>query len=113
MTLVAVATGELVSFFVQKPGRKLFAARGKVEIQAQGDEMHLMSEKDRAIRESPISISVTTIKAATATSTGCRCTPPCTPSSRLRSKLAGTRRSRYEGGLENACNRTTSGRFAC
>ncbi|WP_081065579.1 DUF2345 domain-containing protein [Burkholderia territorii] len=109
MTLVAVATGELVSFFVQKLGRKLFAARGKVEIQAQGDEMHLMSEKDRAIRESPISIAVTTIKAAMATSTDGRCTPQCTPSSRLLRKPIGTKRSRHEARLDNSSRRAPSG----
>uniref|UniRef100_UPI0015896DF8 DUF2345 domain-containing protein n=1 Tax=Burkholderia sp. BCC1640 TaxID=2676294 RepID=UPI0015896DF8 len=46
MKRFTVAAGELVSLFAQKLGLKLFAARGRVEIQAQSDEMHLMSEKD-------------------------------------------------------------------
>ncbi|KVG28074.1 type VI secretion system Vgr family protein [Burkholderia diffusa] len=46
MKRFTVAAGELVSLFAQKLGMKLFAARGRVEIQAQSDEMHLMSEKD-------------------------------------------------------------------
>ncbi|WP_175780316.1 type VI secretion system Vgr family protein [Burkholderia anthina] len=46
MKRFTVAAGELVSLFAQKLGLKLYAARGKVEIQAQSDDMHLMSEKD-------------------------------------------------------------------
>ncbi|MBN3722697.1 type VI secretion system Vgr family protein [Burkholderia sp. Ac-20379] len=46
MKRFTVAAGELVSIFAQKLGLKLFAARGKVEIQAQSDDMHLMSDKD-------------------------------------------------------------------
>ncbi|RQU93524.1 type VI secretion system Vgr family protein, partial [Burkholderia cenocepacia] len=46
MKRFTVAAGELVSLFAQRLGLKLFAARGRVEIQAQSDEMHLMSEKD-------------------------------------------------------------------
>ncbi|MEX3926994.1 type VI secretion system Vgr family protein [Paraburkholderia sp. BR10936] len=41
-----VAAGELVSIFARKFGLKLYAARGKVEVQAQSDEMHLTSDKD-------------------------------------------------------------------
>ncbi|MCA8089455.1 type VI secretion system tip protein VgrG [Burkholderia anthina] len=46
MKRFTVAAGEVVSLFAQKLGMKLFAARGKVEIQAQSDEMYLMSDKD-------------------------------------------------------------------
>ncbi|MGS1003324.1 type VI secretion system Vgr family protein [Burkholderia glumae] len=46
MKRFTVAAGELVSIFAQKLGLKLFAARGEVEIQAQSDDMHLMSDKD-------------------------------------------------------------------
>ncbi|MFH5249622.1 type VI secretion system Vgr family protein [Burkholderia semiarida] len=46
MKRFTVAAGELVSIFAQKLGMKLFAACGKVEIQAQSDEMHLLSDKD-------------------------------------------------------------------
>ncbi|WP_416050573.1 type VI secretion system Vgr family protein [Cupriavidus basilensis] len=44
-----VAAGERVSVFAQKLGIKLFAAKGKVEIQAQGDEMRLLSDKNMTI----------------------------------------------------------------
>ncbi|AQV94469.1 type IV secretion protein Rhs [Cupriavidus necator] len=46
---LAVAAGNGLSLFVQKLGMKLFAARGKVEIQAQSDEMHLTALKDLKI----------------------------------------------------------------
>ncbi len=44
-----VAAGERVSVFAQKLGIKLFAAKGKVEIQAQSDEMRLLSDKNMSI----------------------------------------------------------------
>ncbi|MGE8454874.1 MAG: DUF2345 domain-containing protein, partial [Pseudomonadales bacterium] len=44
-----VAAGERVSVFAQKLGIKLFAAKGKVEIQAQSDEMRLLSDKNMTI----------------------------------------------------------------
>ncbi|MBB5321858.1 DUF2345 domain-containing protein, partial [Marinobacter oulmenensis] len=51
---VNIATGkslvasisEALSLFVQKAGIKLFAARGKVQVQAQSDAMELTAEKD-------------------------------------------------------------------
>ncbi|SER11279.1 type VI secretion system secreted protein VgrG, partial [Rosenbergiella nectarea] len=47
-----VAAGERVSLFAQKLGIKIFASKGKVEIQAQGDEMMLDALKDIRIRSS-------------------------------------------------------------
>lgn len=44
-----VAAGELVSVFAQKLGIKLFASRGKIDIQAQSDEMRLLSDKNMTI----------------------------------------------------------------
>jgi type VI secretion system secreted protein VgrG len=44
-----VAAGEAVSLFAQRLGMKLFAAKGKVEIQAQSDAMSLTAAKDFAI----------------------------------------------------------------
>ena len=41
-----VAAGEAVSMFAQKFGIKLFAGKGKVEIQAQSDAMSLAADKD-------------------------------------------------------------------
>ncbi|SIO64448.1 type VI secretion system Vgr family protein [Paraburkholderia phenazinium] len=46
---LTVAAGEAVSLFAQKLGMKLFASKGKVEIQAQGDEMALAALKDVTI----------------------------------------------------------------
>ncbi|WP_241630475.1 DUF2345 domain-containing protein, partial [Rosenbergiella nectarea] len=47
-----VAAGERVSLFAQKLGIKIVASKGKVEIQAQGDEMTLDALKDIRIRSS-------------------------------------------------------------
>lgn len=47
-----VAAGEAVSLFAQKLGIKIFASKGKVEIQAQGDEMLLDACKDLRISSS-------------------------------------------------------------
>ncbi|WJF92075.1 type VI secretion system tip protein VgrG [Paraburkholderia bonniea] len=44
-----VAAGEAVSLFAHRLGMKLFAAKGKVEIQAQSDEMRLMAEQNMTI----------------------------------------------------------------
>jgi len=44
-----VAAGETVSLFAQKLGMKLFAAKGKVEIQAQNDEMQLLADQNMTI----------------------------------------------------------------
>ncbi|RDS80890.1 DUF2345 domain-containing protein, partial [Dyella monticola] len=44
-----VAAGEKISLFAQKLGMKLIAGQGKVEIQAQGDEMTLAALKDLTI----------------------------------------------------------------
>jgi type VI secretion system secreted protein VgrG len=47
---VALAAVGVVSLFAQKFGIKLLAGNGKVEIQAQNDEMQLASEKDMTIQ---------------------------------------------------------------
>ncbi|CAN7726287.1 DUF2345 domain-containing protein [Caballeronia sp. LjRoot31] len=44
-----VAAGEAVSLYAQRLGMKLFAAKGKVEIQAQSDEMRLLSDQNMTI----------------------------------------------------------------
>jgi type VI secretion system secreted protein VgrG len=46
---LTVAAGELISMFAERLGIKLFAAKGKVQIQAQDDEMDLQSNKDMTI----------------------------------------------------------------
>ncbi|MBS6741121.1 MAG: type VI secretion system tip protein VgrG [Enterobacteriaceae bacterium] len=47
-----VAAGEAISLFAQKMGIKIFAGKGKVEIQAQSDEMTLDALKDIRISSS-------------------------------------------------------------
>lgn len=49
MKSFTVAAGKAVSLFAQKLGMKLFAAKGKVEIHAQTDEMSLAALKDFTI----------------------------------------------------------------
>ena len=49
---LTVAAGELISLYAQKMGIKLFAGKGKVEIQAQNDEMTLDALKDVRISSS-------------------------------------------------------------
>jgi type VI secretion system secreted protein VgrG len=46
MRKFTVAAGELISLFARKMGIKLFASKGKIDIQAQGDEMALAALKD-------------------------------------------------------------------
>ncbi|MFJ9534690.1 type VI secretion system Vgr family protein [Herbaspirillum sp. NPDC101396] len=46
MKRFTVAAGGLVSLIAHKLGMKLFAAKGKVDIQAQSDEIHLISDKN-------------------------------------------------------------------
>ncbi|ROP49450.1 type VI secretion system secreted protein VgrG [Enterobacter sp. BIGb0383] len=43
---ITLAAGKAISLFAREAGIKLFAAKGKVELQAQSDEMHLSSLKD-------------------------------------------------------------------
>lgn len=47
-----VSAMEKISLFVQNAGMKLFAAKGKVDIQAQSDEMSLLALKDLTIKSS-------------------------------------------------------------
>ncbi|AIY39896.1 VgrG protein [Collimonas arenae] len=49
MKKFTVAAGEAISLFAQKLGIKIFAAKGKVEIQAQSDEIALSALKDLKI----------------------------------------------------------------
>jgi type VI secretion system secreted protein VgrG len=46
MKKFTVAAGEAISLFAQKLGMKLFAAKGKIEIQAQSDDMALTADKN-------------------------------------------------------------------
>ncbi|WP_321839152.1 type VI secretion system Vgr family protein [Paraburkholderia bannensis] len=44
-----VAAGEIISFFAQKLGIKIYAGRGPVDIQAQSDLMSLLADKDLTV----------------------------------------------------------------
>ncbi|HHR6031233.1 TPA: DUF2345 domain-containing protein [Providencia alcalifaciens] len=46
---ITLAAGKVISLFAHTMGIKAFAAKGKVEIQAQSDEMHLTSLKDMTV----------------------------------------------------------------
>ena len=46
---ITLAAGQAISLFSQHSGIKAFAAKGKVEVQAQSDEMHLTSLKDMTV----------------------------------------------------------------
>lgn len=46
---VTIAAGERISLFAQRLGVKLFAAKGKVEIQAQSDEMRLLADQNLTV----------------------------------------------------------------
>jgi type VI secretion system secreted protein VgrG len=47
---IAIAAGDVLSLFAQSLGIKLIAARGKVRIQAQSDELEVASQRDMHIR---------------------------------------------------------------
>jgi type VI secretion system secreted protein VgrG len=52
MKHVVIAAGEVLSLFAHRCGIKLFAARGKVQIQAQSDEIRIASDQDTTITSS-------------------------------------------------------------
>lgn len=65
-----VAAGEAISLFAQKLGIKIFAARGKVDIQAQTDEIRVQSDKDMQINSINGEIVLNAAKGIILTSTG-------------------------------------------
>ncbi|MBY4870935.1 type VI secretion system Vgr family protein, partial [Burkholderia anthina] len=58
---IAIAAGEVLSLFAHKFGVKLYAARGKVQIQAQSDAMEMVAQKDMRITSAD---GTTTVNAA-------------------------------------------------
>ncbi|WP_224419009.1 type VI secretion system tip protein TssI/VgrG, partial [Modicisalibacter sp. R2A 31.J] len=56
---LVAAVADKLSLFVQKAGMKLFAARGKVEIQAQSDAMELTAKKDVKITSTEGRVEIT------------------------------------------------------
>ncbi|WET16788.1 type VI secretion system tip protein VgrG [Yersinia intermedia] len=70
MKKLTVAAGERISLYAQRLGIKLFASKGKVEIQAQGDEMTLDALKDIRISSSEGKIIISAKKEIILTSGG-------------------------------------------
>lgn len=54
-----VAAGETVSMLAQKAGIKLFAAKGKVEIQAQDDALDVMAKQDISVTSTEGKVEIT------------------------------------------------------
>ncbi|WP_412527539.1 type VI secretion system Vgr family protein [Burkholderia lata] len=65
MKRITVAAGEAISFLAAKLGIRLFAAKGKVQIQAQGDGMELMAMQDMQMSSSDGEITITGRKGVT------------------------------------------------
>ncbi|MDI2113903.1 type VI secretion system Vgr family protein [Commensalibacter nepenthis] len=49
---ITMAAGKCISLFAQSTGIKIFASKGKVEVQAQGDEMDIEALKDITMKSS-------------------------------------------------------------
>ncbi|WGS49816.1 type VI secretion system tip protein TssI/VgrG [Paraburkholderia sp. D15] len=64
------SVGEKLSFFVQNAGMKLFAAKGKVEIQAQSDNIEITADKTLKVASTSDSVSVTAQKEITLSAGG-------------------------------------------
>ncbi|MEM5310665.1 type VI secretion system Vgr family protein [Paraburkholderia sp. JHI869] len=65
-----VSVAEKISLFVQNAGMKLFAAKGKVEIQAQSDGMDLISEKQLRVTSAGQDVLVAASQKVVVTSGG-------------------------------------------
>jgi type VI secretion system secreted protein VgrG len=59
---ITAAAGEAISLFAERLGIRIFASKGKVQIQAQGDGMELMSLKDMVVSSSDGQVSITARK---------------------------------------------------
>ncbi|SAK97620.1 Rhs element Vgr protein [Caballeronia glebae] len=62
---ITAAAGEAISFFAAKLGIRLFAAKGKVQIQAQGDAMELLSMQGMVVSSSDGEVTITGRKGVT------------------------------------------------
>ncbi|WP_175946975.1 type VI secretion system Vgr family protein [Burkholderia pyrrocinia] len=65
MKRIAVAAGEAISFFAARLGIRIFAAKGKVQVQAQSDTMELMSMQDMTASSSDGEVIITGRKGVT------------------------------------------------
>jgi type VI secretion system secreted protein VgrG len=64
------SVGEKLSFFVQNAGIKLFAGKGKVELQAQSDNIEITADKTVKVVSTADSVNVTAQKEITLTAGG-------------------------------------------
>ncbi|MFM0550060.1 type VI secretion system tip protein VgrG [Paraburkholderia sediminicola] len=62
---ITAAAGEAISLFAAQLGIRIFAAKGKVQVQAQGDAMELMALKNVAVSSSTGEVIVTGSKGIT------------------------------------------------
>ncbi|MGL4724587.1 MAG: type VI secretion system Vgr family protein [Scandinavium sp.] len=62
MKRFTVAAGEAISMLARKAGMKLFAAKGKVEIQAQDDALDAIAKKDVAVTSTEGRVEITAAK---------------------------------------------------
>lgn len=60
-----VTAGNMISLFANKMGIKIFASKGKVDIQAQNDEMHLSSKQDMKITSTDSEVIISASKKLT------------------------------------------------
>jgi type VI secretion system secreted protein VgrG len=65
MKRIVVAAGEAISFFAARLGIRIFAAKGKVQVQAQSDTMELMSMQDMTASSSDGEVIITGRKGVT------------------------------------------------
>jgi type VI secretion system secreted protein VgrG len=65
MKRIAIAAGEAISLFASKLGIRIFSAKGKVQIQAQGDDLELLALKNVTISSSSEEITITASKGIT------------------------------------------------
>jgi type VI secretion system secreted protein VgrG len=65
MKRIAIAAGEAISLFAAKFGIRIFAAKGKVQMQAQSDAMELMALKKMTISSSTDEVVITASKGIT------------------------------------------------
>jgi type VI secretion system secreted protein VgrG len=65
MKRIAVAAGDAISFFAARLGIRIFAAKGKVQVQAQSDTMELMSMQDMTVSSSDGEVVITGRKGVT------------------------------------------------
>ncbi|WP_227461271.1 type VI secretion system Vgr family protein [Cupriavidus pauculus] len=62
---MTAAAGEAISLFAAKLGIRIFAAKGKVQIQAQGDDLELMALKNVVVSSSSGEVMITASKGIT------------------------------------------------